>query len=85
MNNLRAIWSLPPVTRRAARVWRRNFDVFVRTWKVNFFPPFVEALLYLSAIGLGIGTYVGALDGVPYVVYICTGHPCHIGHELGIF
>ena len=67
---MRAIWSVPPVTRRAARVWRRNFDVFVRTWKVNFFPPFVEALLYLSAIGLGIGTYVGALDGVPYIVYI---------------
>ena len=30
--------------------------VFVRTWKVNFFPPFIEALLYLFAIGIGIGT-----------------------------
>jgi lipooligosaccharide transport system permease protein len=37
---------------------------------VNFFPPFVEAFLYLFAIGLGIGTYVGMIDGVPYVRFI---------------
>lgn len=70
MNRTGSVWSVPAVTRRAVTVWRRNLDVFVRTWKVNFFPPFIEALLYLSAIGLGIGTYVGALNGVPYVNYI---------------
>jgi len=64
------LWSVPAISRRAAMVWRRNFDVFVKTWKVNFFPPFVEALLYLTAIGLGIGSYIGALNGVPYVNYI---------------
>jgi len=37
---------------------------------VNFFPPFIEALLYLFAFGLGLGTYVGAIEGVPYVSYI---------------
>jgi lipooligosaccharide transport system permease protein len=64
------LWAIPRVSRRAGRVWRRNFDVFCKTWKVNFFPPFIEALLYLSAIGLGIGSYIGALNGVPYVNYI---------------
>jgi lipooligosaccharide transport system permease protein len=62
--------SLPRITRRAARVWHRNLVVFIRTWKVNFFPPFVEAFLYLFAIGLGIGTYIGVIDGIPYVNYI---------------
>ncbi len=44
--------------------------VFVRTWKVNFFPPFVDALLYLFAIGMGIGSYVKEVDGVPYINFI---------------
>lgn len=65
-----SVFSLPRVSRRAVKVWQRNFEVFCKTWKVNFFPPFIEALLYLSAIGLGIGTYVGAIDGVPYITYI---------------
>jgi len=65
-----SIISFPRITRRAGMVWRRNFEVFLRTWKVNFFPPFIEAFLYLFAIGIGIGTYVGVIDGIPYVNYI---------------
>lgn len=65
-----SVWSFPRITRRAEKVWQRNLVVFFKTWKVNFFPPFIEAFLYLSAIGLGIGTYVGAIDGVPYIDYI---------------
>jgi lipooligosaccharide transport system permease protein len=64
------LWSKPRITRRAVKVWRRNLDVFVKTWKVNFFPPFIEAFLYLFAIGLGIGTYVGAIEGIPYIDFI---------------
>ena len=44
--------------------------VFIRTWQVNFFPPLVEALLYLFAIGLGIGSYVHDINGIPYVNFI---------------
>jgi lipooligosaccharide transport system permease protein len=44
--------------------------VFFRTWKVNFFPPLIEAFLYLFAIGLGIGSYVKEIEGIPYVNYI---------------
>jgi lipooligosaccharide transport system permease protein len=62
--------SLPRITRRAWKVWYRNLVVFVRTWKVNFFPPFIEALLYLFAIGMGIGTYVREIDGIPYINFI---------------
>jgi lipooligosaccharide transport system permease protein len=62
--------ALPKISQRVWKVWYRNLVVFIRTWKVNFFPPFIEAFLYLSAIGLGIGTYVGSIDGIPYVNYI---------------
>lgn len=64
------ILSFPPVSRRAIKVWDRNLVVFVRTWHVNFFPPLVEALLYLFAIGMGIGSYIPEIEGMPYVTFI---------------
>ena len=64
------ILSIPLVTRRAWKVWHRNLTVFTRTWKVNFFPPLIEALLYLFAIGMGIGSYVQQIEGIPYVTFI---------------
>ncbi len=64
------ILTIPVVTRRSISVWRRNCTVFLRTWQVNFFPPFIEAFLYLFAIGLGIGSYVREIDGIPYVNFI---------------
>jgi len=62
--------SIPPVTHRAIRVWHRNLVVFTRTWHVNFFPPLVEALLYLFAVGMGIGSYITEIEGIPYVQFI---------------
>ena len=64
------VWSVPSVTRRAWKVWYRNLVVFFRTWKVNFFPPLIEAFLYLFAIGVGIGTYVREIEGIPYINFI---------------
>jgi lipooligosaccharide transport system permease protein len=51
-------------------VWSRNLLVFKKNIKVNMFPPFVEPLLYLGAIGFGIGTYVGTVEGIPFVHFI---------------
>jgi lipooligosaccharide transport system permease protein len=48
---------------RAWRVWQRNFDVYLATWKVNFIPPLLEPLLYLFAFGIGLG---GFIKDVPY-------------------
>jgi lipooligosaccharide transport system permease protein len=61
---------LPRISRRCWTVWRRNWDVFFKTYKVNFLPPVIEPVLYLLAIGYGLGFFVGEIDGVPYVQYI---------------
>jgi lipooligosaccharide transport system permease protein len=61
---------LPRISRRCWMVWRRNWDVFFKTYKVNFLPPVIEPVLYLLAIGYGLGFFVGEIDGVPYVRYI---------------
>jgi lipooligosaccharide transport system permease protein len=55
---------------RVGRVWQRNLEAFLRTYRVNFIPPFIEPLLYLLALGFGLGTYIEAVDGVPYPVFI---------------
>ncbi len=63
-------FSVPRISLRAWKVWQRNMLVFMRTYRVNFIPPFVEPVLYLLAIGLGIGGFVGDIQGIPYIKYI---------------
>ncbi|MCM2465650.1 ABC transporter permease [Methanoculleus oceani] len=58
------------ISSRVQSVWRRNWDAFIRTYRVNFIPPFVEPVLYLLALGFGLGTYIEAVDGIPYPVFI---------------
>jgi lipooligosaccharide transport system permease protein len=61
---------IPRISRLSLKVWRRNWDVFFKTYQVNFLPPFIEPVLYLLAIGFGLGMFVGEIDGVPYVNFI---------------
>jgi len=58
------------ITSRVRSVWQRNLDAFLRTYRVNFIPPFIEPVLYLLALGFGLGTYIETVDGIPYPVFI---------------
>jgi len=55
------------------RVWLRNALVFQKNIRVNLIPPFIEPLLYLGAIGFGIGAYITDIEGLPYVRFIAPG------------
>ncbi|MDD1666451.1 MAG: ABC transporter permease [Methanomicrobiales archaeon] len=68
--SLSAYFTPPRLTRRTSRVWQRNLDVFVRTFKVNFLPPLLEPILYLLSLGYGLGVFVNQIEGVPYPEYI---------------
>lgn len=59
-----------PFSYRFGKVWRRNLVTFMRTWKVNFIPPFLEPLLYLLALGLGVGSFITQVEGVSYPRFI---------------
>ena len=63
---------VPELTYRVWKVWRRNFDVFMKTWKVNFFPPPLEPIFYLIALGYGLGQFVQTVDNMPYVQFIAA-------------
>jgi lipooligosaccharide transport system permease protein len=63
-------FAVPRLTYKVWRVWRRNFDVFMKTIRVNFLPSLLEPLLYLLALGVGLGGFIQAVEGVPYINFI---------------
>jgi len=65
-----AKFSIPHLSYRAWRVWRRNIDVFFKTIKVNFFPSLLEPILYLFAFGFGLGGFIPNIAGQPYINFI---------------
>ena len=62
-----------PSPRMAARVWRRDLRVFSRLWKGALLPNFFDPLLYLLAMGFGLGTYLSSVEGIPYVQFVGSG------------
>ncbi len=52
---------LANVSRLAWKVWRRDLDVYLATWKTNLLPPLLEPLLYVLAFGFGLGSLIGKL------------------------
>jgi lipooligosaccharide transport system permease protein len=59
-----------------AAVWRRNATMYRRTWMMNLLPNFFEPVLYLIAIGVGVGAYISEMRGMPYVSFLAPGLVC---------
>ena len=57
----------------ALRVFKRNLAVFRKTWKTNIAFNFIEPLLYLTAMGWGLGAFVGEIAGMSYIQFIAPG------------
>lgn len=64
-----------PNARGSFRVWQREFTIFGKYWKTLTFPNFIEPLLYLAAMGLGLGAFIqrGGINGQSYIQYIAPG------------
>ena len=61
---------IPRLSYRIWLVWLRNFDVFMKTYMVNFIPPLVEPLFYLVGLGFGLGGFVRPQEGLRYIAFI---------------
>jgi len=59
--------------RRVLRVWQRHFDVYRKRWKSSMTLNFVEPILYLIALGLGLGAFVREINGASYIEFIAPG------------
>ena len=66
------LW-IPDVTWRAIRVWQRNLDTYKKHYKGSLAFSFGEPILYLMAMGVGIGSYIPSIEGRPYLSYIGPG------------
>jgi lipooligosaccharide transport system permease protein len=70
-NDSKSGFRMPTLTYRVWKVWRRNFDVFTKTIQVNFLPPLLEPILYLVALGVGLGGFIaGGIEGFSYMKFI---------------
>jgi len=64
----------PPLHRRLYGIWYRHMRVYTRNLLSNAFPPFLEPLIFLTAVGLGLGKYITEpIDGVKYIEFLGAG------------
>jgi lipooligosaccharide transport system permease protein len=70
MSNRFSLFRVPKLSYRAWKVWMRNKDVFMKTYKTNFLPSLLEPVLYLLALGFGLGSFVQPINGEPYIQFI---------------
>jgi len=61
------------ISYRSIRVWQRNRDVFFKLWKSEVPGFFVEPLLILLAMGLGLGAYISLDGSQSYIEFIAPG------------
>ena len=58
------------------RVFEHRLLTYRRTYRASLFSSFVSPVLFLTAMGVGLGGYVSngaALGGVPYLVFLAPG------------
>jgi lipooligosaccharide transport system permease protein len=67
----------PPVlSTRFVPVWRRNLLVWRKLAIASILGNIADPLLYMLALGYGIGSFIGNVGGMPYVAFIGTGMVC---------
>lgn len=67
------------------KVWRRNWLVFKRTWLVTSFWVVLEPLMYLGAIGFGLGSFVQQINGKSYIDFYYPGLLCNTAIMVSYF
>jgi lipooligosaccharide transport system permease protein len=67
---------LTQVTSRAVHVWQRDSNVLLALWKTELLPPFLEPIMNILALGIGLGRFVQEVQGVPYIQFIAPGFIC---------
>ena len=66
--------SYPPLVKRLYGVWFRHVRVYTRHLLSNGFPPFLEPLIFLAGIGLGLGKYItDPVEGQQYIEFLSIG------------
>ncbi|MFC1617094.1 ABC transporter permease [Candidatus Margulisiibacteriota bacterium] len=63
----------PPIYKRIYSVWFRHLRVYSKNLISNGFPPFLEPIIFLTAIGLGFSNIILEMNGLPYIKFLASG------------
>ena len=64
----------PSLSHRLFSVWYRHMRVYTKNLLSNGLPPFLEPLLFLVGVGLGLGKYITqTMEGLAYIEFLGTG------------
>jgi len=57
-----------------SRVWRRNYDVYIRLWRTEMLAPLFEPVFTVIGFGWGVGSLIaGRVMNVPYLTFVGAG------------
>ena len=71
--NMVSLKSQPPsLLIRLYSVWYRHYRVYTKHLISNAFPALFEPLIFLAAIGIGLGMFVESINGIPYVEFLAS-------------
>jgi len=66
-------YKLPSVFRRLISIWYRHFRVYSSSFFSNAFPPFLEPLIFLAGLGIGVGGFIQNMGAVNYALFLASG------------
>lgn len=65
-------------------VLERHLCLYRRLWRASVFSFFVLPALFLVSIGIGVGGYVGRLDGYDYLIWIAPALVASTAFQIGV-
>ena len=74
--NAAALMRPPELSLRFIPVWRRNLLVWRKLAIASVLGNIADPLLYMLALGYGIGAFVPEVGGMAYIAFIGTGMVC---------
>lgn len=70
----------------AARVWWRNYDVYIRLWRTEMIAPLFEPFFSIIGFGWGVGSLIaGKVMEVPYLSFVGAGLLCFVALLRSLF
>ena len=66
-------YSVPSLFHRTLSVWLRHVIVYKSNFFSNAFPPFLEPLISLAGLGLGLGAFIQTMGNMSYILFLASG------------
>jgi lipooligosaccharide transport system permease protein len=82
---IKQCFSIPKFSDDSLKVWSRNFLYFKKTWMVSAFWIVLEPVIYLGAIGFGLGAFVNNMGGMSYIEFFYPALLCTTAMMVSFF